>query len=210
MVILLLFNDPAIQSLSYKEIQTATSIQEGELIRNLQSLSVAPKTRILTKTPMSRDIKPTDRFSFNAGFTSKMMRIKVGVVKGTANKVETDKERRETEEKIDESRGHLIEAAIVRTMKSRNVLKHQELMLQITEQLSKRFMPEPQMIKKRIESLIEREYLERRVDDLQTYVYLVGPLSATLCGCVLTRLIGLKSRHKTPSLHLFAFRKSVL
>lgn len=66
---------------------------------------------------MSRDIKPTDRFSYNANFTSKALKIKIGVVKGGGNKVETDKERKETDEKIDESRGHVIEAAIVRTMK---------------------------------------------------------------------------------------------
>lgn len=143
---------------------------------------------------MSRDIKPSDRFAYNANFTSKALRIKIGVVKGGGNKVETDRERKETDEKIDESRGHVIEAAIVRTMKyvlpiayttfvlklknslrrARNVLKHQDLMLQITEQLSKRFMPEPAMIKKRIESLIEREYLERQEDDPNTYVYMVS------------------------------------
>lgn len=87
------------------------------MIRHLQSLAVAPKTRVLIKTPMSRDVKPTDKFSFNPAFTSKALRIKIGIVKGAGNKVETDKERKETEEKIDESRAHLIEAAIVRTMK---------------------------------------------------------------------------------------------
>ncbi|RVD85975.1 uncharacterized protein DFL_004273 [Arthrobotrys flagrans] len=172
MVILLQFNNPNVESLSYNEIKTLTSIPESELIRHLQSLAVAPRSRVLVKAPMSRDVKPTDKFSFNAGFQSKQLKFKIGTVKGAGNKVETDKERKETEEKVDESRAHLIEAAVVRTMKARKSLKHGDLMLQITEQLSKRFMPDPSMIKKRIESLIEREYLERETADPNTYVYL--------------------------------------
>ncbi|KAK6348616.1 Cullin-3 [Orbilia javanica] len=172
MVILLQFNDPNVESLSYSDIKTLTSIPESELIRHLQSLAVAPRSRVLIKSPMSRDVKPTDKFSFNAAFQSKQLKFKIGTVKGAGNKVETDKERKETEEKVDESRAHLIEAAIVRTMKARKSLKHADLMLQITEQLSKRFMPDPSMIKKRIESLIEREYLERETADPNTYVYL--------------------------------------
>ncbi|EGX48324.1 hypothetical protein AOL_s00080g294 [Orbilia oligospora ATCC 24927] len=172
MVVLLQFNDPKVESLSYDEIKTLTSIPESELVRHLQSLAVAPRSRVLVKTPMSRDVKPTDKFSFNAGFQSKQLKFKIGTVKGAGNKVETDKERKETEEKVDESRAHLIEAAVVRTMKARKSLKHADLMLQITEQLSKRFMPDPSMIKKRIESLIEREYLERETADPNTYVYL--------------------------------------
>ncbi|KAK6340567.1 Cullin-3 [Orbilia brochopaga] len=172
MVILLQFNNPDVEYLTYDELKTLTSIPEFELIRNLQSLAVAPKTRVLIKSPMSRDVKPSDKFSYNPNFTSKALRIKIGIVKGAGNKVETEKERKETEDKVEESRAHLIEAAIVRIMKARKQLKHQALMLQITEQLSKRFMPDPAMIKKRIESLIEREYLERSAQDLNMYTYL--------------------------------------
>lgn len=117
MVILLLFNDlPQGESLSFDEIQGKTLIPRTELIRNLQSLAVAPKTRLLMKEPMSKDVKPTDRFTFNESFTSKLLKLKVGVVAG-ANRVEGDKERKETERKNDEMRAGVIEAAIVRIMK---------------------------------------------------------------------------------------------
>ena len=117
MVILLLFNDlgPG-QSYSLDEIQAKTMIPRADLIRNLQSLAVAPKTRILIKEPMSRDIKPDDKFMFNDRFTSKFSKIKVGVVAG-GNKVEGDKEREDTEKENNDSRGIVIEAAVVRTMK---------------------------------------------------------------------------------------------
>lgn len=117
MVILLLFNNvPAGKSLTFEEIQARTMIPQGELIRNLQSLAVAPKTRILIKEPMSKDIKATDKFFFNESFLSKFLRIKVGVVAGS-NKVEGEKERKDTEKKNDEMRGGIIEAAVVRIMK---------------------------------------------------------------------------------------------
>ena len=118
MVILLLFNDLAPgESLTTEEIQAKSNIPLSELSRNLQSLAVAPKTRILTKEPMSKDVKLTDKFSFNESFQSKFLKLKVGVV-SQGNKVEGDRERQETEKKNNDSRGFNIEAAVVRIMKS--------------------------------------------------------------------------------------------
>ncbi|KAG8767076.1 Cullin-3 [Serendipita sp. 405] len=56
-------------------------------------------------------------------------------------------------------------------MKDRKVLGHNELVNEVTRQLAHRFQPNPAMIKKRIEALIEREYLERR-EDKKSYNYL--------------------------------------
>lgn len=118
MVILLLFNDVNDgDSLTYEEIQTRTRIPDHDLIRNLQSLAVAPKTRVLKKDPMSKDVKPTDRFIFNNDFHSPFMKVRIGVVSGGANKVENQDQRKETEKKMNEERGGSIEAAIVRIMK---------------------------------------------------------------------------------------------
>ena len=118
MVILLLFNDlPADQCLSYEEIQARTSIPENELCRNLQSLAVVPKTRILKKDPMSKEIRPGDKFCFNESFTSPYMKVKVGVVSNAGSKAENSDERRATKRKADEERGTTIEAAVVRIMK---------------------------------------------------------------------------------------------
>ena len=69
-------------------------------------------------------------------------------------------------------RYHLVEAAIVRIMKARKMLRHNELIAEVTRQLSSRFVPSPQFIKKRNESLIEREYLERDRTDHRLYNYL--------------------------------------
>ncbi|KAF2416520.1 Cullin-domain-containing protein [Tothia fuscella] len=161
MIILLLFQDlPEDKSLSFADIQAMTNIPPADLKRQLQSLAVASKTRILKKVPMSREVVESDEFFFNEGFRSDYRRLKVGVIAAN-NRAETERERRDTEKKNDASRIHLIEAAIVRIMKQRQTLKHEQLLVETVQQLAARFKPDVPMIKSRIENLIEREYLER-------------------------------------------------
>lgn len=117
-VILLLFNDlPNGEALTYEEIKTRSRIPDHDLIRNLQSLAVAPKTRVLKKDPMSKDIQPTDKFLFNHDFHSPFVKVRIGVVSGSANKVENQDQRKDTEKKMNDERGGSIEAALVRIMK---------------------------------------------------------------------------------------------
>jgi cullin 3 len=118
MVILLLFNDlPSGESLSFEEIQAKTNIPHADLARNLQSLAVAPKTRVLKKDPMSKDVRTTDRFFYNEEFHSMYTKIKIGVVSSGGNKVENSDERMDTEKRMNDERGGSIEAAVVRIMK---------------------------------------------------------------------------------------------
>ena len=42
----------------------------------------------------------------------------------------------------------------------------------MTSQLASRFQPQPNVVKKRIESLIEREFLERDKNNWRRYTYL--------------------------------------
>ncbi|EXJ90806.1 Cullin 3 [Capronia coronata CBS 617.96] len=174
MVILMLFNDLAPgESLTTEQIAAETNIPKHDLIRNLQSLSLVSKWRLLKKEPMSKDIKPTDKFYFNEDFSSQFLKIKVSVVAGGANRIENSEERRATQKRTDDERGHVIEAAIVRIMKSRKTASHSQLMTETLHQLSGRFQPDVNMIKKKIEALIDREYLERGSDPAKpTYNYL--------------------------------------
>ncbi|KAI7870495.1 Cullin [Mucor mucedo] len=166
MVILLLFNKE--DTMSWDDIKNVTQIADQDLKRTLQSLACA-KFKILTKSSKGRDILPDDTFSFNKDFTSNMTRIKIQAL---ASKVESDGERKNTQDKVDEERKHQIEASIVRIMKDRKLMEHNLLIAEVTKQLSSRFMPSPVMIKKRIEALIDREYLERSTDDRRSYHYL--------------------------------------
>ncbi|KAJ5564254.1 hypothetical protein N7513_000496 [Penicillium frequentans] len=172
LVILILFNDvPDGESLTFEEIQSRTQIPHHDLVRNLQSLAVATKTRVLLKSPMSKDVQTTDRFCFNNDFQSQFVKVRIGVVSGGANKVENTDQRKETEKKMAEERYGTIESAIVRIMKQRKTLTHTQLVSEVLSQISSRFVPEVSMIKKRIESLIDREYLDRVSEDPPTYDY---------------------------------------
>ena len=73
--------------------------------------------------------------------------------------------------KIEEDRSVTVDAAIVRIMKSRKTLAHQTLISDVLTQLTF-FKPTSKVIKKRIESLLDREYLERSEDTPNTYNYL--------------------------------------
>jgi len=73
---------------------------------------------------------------------------------------------------VEEDRKHLTEAVIVRIMKSRKTMEHNPLIVEVTKHLQNRFAPTPQLIKQRIEKLIEREYLERDQEDWKVYRYL--------------------------------------
>ncbi|KIW99105.1 uncharacterized protein Z519_00768 [Cladophialophora bantiana CBS 173.52] len=175
MVILMLFNDlPPGDCLTFEQIAAETNIPKPELIRNLQSLSLVNRWRVLRKEPVSKDIKPLDRFFFNEDFTSQFLKIKVSVVAGGGgNRVENQEERRATQKRTEEERGIVIEAAIVRIMKSRKSLSHSQLMTETLAQISSRFQPDVNMIKKKIEALIEKEYLERGPDPAKpSYKYL--------------------------------------
>lgn len=68
-------------------------------------------------------------------------------------------------------RGAAIDAAIVRIMKSKKTLNHQQLVNQLIKHLSA-FIPDPKLIKLRVEILIEKEYLKRDIRDTKIYHYM--------------------------------------
>ncbi|KAE8673236.1 Cullin-3 [Hibiscus syriacus] len=167
MCVLMLFNNA--DRLSYKEIEQATEIPASDLKRCLQSMACVKGKNVLRKVPMSKDIGTDDAFFVNDKFTSKFYKVKIGTV--VAQK-ESEPEKLETRQRVEEDRKPQIEAAIVRIMKSRRVLDHNNVIAEVTKQLQSRFLANPTEIKKRIESLIEREFLERDGNDRKLYRYL--------------------------------------
>lgn len=164
-VVLLLFNDIGDRKLSYKEIKDATQLESKELERTLQSLACG-KVRVLTKHPKGRDINETDEFSFNSGFTESRYRIRVNQIQLK----ETKEENQSTTKAVFEDRQFAVDAAIVRIMKARKTLHHRQLVSELYEML--KFPIQPSDLKKRVESLIDREYLERHEDNSNMYNYL--------------------------------------
>lgn len=180
--ILLLFNEQ--ETLSLDAIRAATEIPEMEFKRHLLSLCT-PKLKILRKHSKGKGIEADDQFSFNEEFTSKFKRIKVPLIspKEVLNSADGSNGNNgdgavgeslgdAIPAAVEEERRHHVEAAIVRIMKARKTLSHNELVMETTRQLAMRFTPNPQFIKRRVESLIEREYLKRDVEDARVYQYL--------------------------------------
>jgi cullin 3 len=154
-IILLLFNHH--DELSFRQIQEETGLPDSELVRCLKSLACG-KYRILCKEPKGKQVMDTDTFSYHSQFTCRLVRIKVANV---MPEKETEEEKRETHGRVDDDRKPQMEAAIVRIMKARKYLDHNNLVSEVISQLQSHFVPEPVEIKRRIESLIEREFLER-------------------------------------------------
>lgn len=162
-LVLLLFNET--DEISLEDIRTATAIEDSELRRTLQSLACG-KARVLQKTPRGRDVEDGDRFTFNHEFSNKLFRIKINQIQMK----ETNEEQKATEERVFQDRQYQIDAAIVRIMKMRKTLSHNLLISELFNQL--KFPVKPADLKKRIESLIDRDYMERDKDNPNQYSYI--------------------------------------
>ncbi|GAX74771.1 hypothetical protein CEUSTIGMA_g2218.t1 [Chlamydomonas eustigma] len=162
-VVLMLFND--VDDLSLADIQTQSGIEDKELKRTLQSLACG-KVRVLVKDPKGRDVDDKDTFSFNQDFTEKLYRIKINAIQMK----ETEEENKKTNDQVLQDRQYQIDAAVVRIMKTRKQLSHKLLVAEALQQL--KFPLKAADLKKRIESLIDREYLARDSSDQNIYNYL--------------------------------------
>merc|ERR1712031_123340 len=111
-----------------------------------------------------------DELEINENFDHKMIRIKINP-QMSKKKGEDSQQQKATKQKIEEDRKHEIEAAIVRIMKARKIITHNNLVAETIEQLSKRFKAQPPAIKSKIEALIEREYIKRDANDKTSYSY---------------------------------------
>ena len=74
------------------------------------------------------------------------------------------------EQAADEHRKFYLQATIVRIMKARNVVKHNQLIEELCKQSKQHFIPSISLIKKCTEMLIDRQYIERNSPDEYSYI----------------------------------------
>jgi len=158
-VVLNAFNDN--KSYGFNELKQKLNVDDKTLKPIMHSLSCG-KHKVIEKSPKSNKIQSTDKFSPNPKFSSNMRKIRIPVA---------TLEQSHNKNRVEEDRGVAIEACIVRIMKARKTLAHQQLIAEVLSQLAF-FKPQPRVIKKKIEALIDREYLERSQDNSQQYNYL--------------------------------------
>jgi cullin 1 len=143
MTILLCYNNQT--NFSFEELLGITGMSRDLLEPNLHLLL---KAKILIHE---------GSYLLNSNFKSKKLRINLNVAVKSESKTETN----ETLKTVEKDRELVIQAAIVRIMKTRKVLKHVQLMQEVITQVQGRFQPSVQQIKKSIDVLLEKEYIER-------------------------------------------------
>ncbi|KAK4125459.1 Cullin-domain-containing protein [Parathielavia appendiculata] len=156
MAILLLFNEK--DQNTYDEISSTTQLNAEALD---PSLGILLKAKVLNLDPGSAKVGSGASFSLNYDFKNKKYRVNLNV----GMKSETKQEEAETNKTIEEDRKLLLQSAIVRIMKARKRMKHQQLVSETINQIRARFVPKVSDIKKCIEILLDKEYLERLEDD---------------------------------------------
>jgi len=181
-------SSPGVEGYTILDVMKKTGLDDrDEAERVLQSLSVGRLgTRVLRKIDhdeslgngpqhtkeskkskkIRRTVSDKDIFVFNSDFTSNQHRVKINNIQMK----ETASDRTKTHEAVIRDRGCLIDAVTVRIMKARKTLKHSSLVGEVMNQL--RFPATAADIKKRLEGLLEREYIERSPEDRSTYNYL--------------------------------------
>ncbi|ODN74288.1 hypothetical protein L198_08218, partial [Cryptococcus wingfieldii CBS 7118] len=159
-VVLIMFNDN--DHLTVKDIRERSGIPVNEMAPTLQSLALGKKgTRVLLKKPPGKEVKDSDVFGWNKFFSGDKFKFRINGIQQDISAEES----KSTQNQISLDRTSILEATLVRLMKARKRLSLQLLIDAVVGEVSKRFPPDVKEIKKRVESLIEREFLERDEDD---------------------------------------------
>jgi len=145
-------------TLTFKELAEKLNLEESILKPLIHSLSCG-KYKVITKSPGGGKINTTDKFTANARFSNNMKKIRIPMASLDAS---------HNTRRVEEDRSIAVDASVVRIMKSRKTMQHNDLIAEVLSQLAF-FRPNPRVIKRRIEALIDREYLERSSEDNRTY-----------------------------------------
>lgn len=164
MGILLHFN--AADNITFKELLEGTRMTEREFSKQLQTLVEAKL--LFSSTENLENMNDSTVLSLNMNYSNKRTKFKISAV----IQRETPQEVEQTHTSVDEDRKLYLQATIVRIMKARKVLKHNTLIQEVISQSRTRFSPKISMIKKCIEALIDKQYIERQSSAADTYNYM--------------------------------------
>ena len=166
MAFLMLFNQR--ETYRYDEICNILNVADPDFEHHILGII---KSGIMCKNTPEKKIEANTEFFLNPEFKYKMFRLKIPVLL-PKNPIEENLEQ-EIPEIVEDDRKHMIEGCIVKIMKSRRTITHQNLIFEVVKMISWKFTANSKQIKGRIENLIEREFLQRDPKDANTYLYIV-------------------------------------
>jgi len=120
--------------------------------------------------PKKENIEKTDVFILRDKIPAKKLPRKIAFPPGSAK--QTKAEADADHDSVIKQREYEIEAAMVRVMKARNRLDWNQLQIEVINILKSRFTPDSKMLKKRLESLIDRKFMERDENDPKIIIYI--------------------------------------
>jgi cullin 1 len=152
---------------------STNSAQNSQQINNSQQSTSASSSTQISPTNKGNEavlttFEPTQRLKLFTEYKNKRQRININVPLRTEQKIEKES----TSKAVEDDRKLEIQCCIVRVMKARKRLDHNALITETIEQLRHRFKPKVPMIKKGIDMLIEKEYMNRAEDDNGVYEYM--------------------------------------
>lgn len=177
-LVMLCFNDSGQKWTLPQLSEKVGLLDRSEMERILKTLSLG-KVKLLQKwdhdaqqqlatTPQKprADVHDEDWFTINDDFSSPLKKIKISAIA----KNDPKEEREKVMEAVNLDRLYLLDAILVRIMKARKTMLHSDLIPLVLEHA--KVPATPTDVKHRIESLIEREYVERDANDRNRYNYL--------------------------------------
>lgn len=176
MAILLLFNERS--TVTLEEIQDHTNLSTSNI-----ASSIIPfiRWKLVQQSPPGLDALSRPDTQFKLSTPYKAMKTKINFAAGvksdisgvsaTAGKNGEPSEGQKIEKELSTERQIFLEACIVRIMKARRKLPHATLVNECIAQSHQRFNAKVSLIKRAIDNLISKEYLQR-CDDGESYEYL--------------------------------------
>eukprot|EP00760_Papus_ankaliazontas_P029874 PhM_4_TR4506/c0_g1_i1/m.7735/K03869/CUL3; cullin 3 len=161
-------------AISFGDLAEAMGFKTQELLPSLAPLCGATQshTRLLHLpegvTPAT--LKSDHMIKVNMDFKSKHVKLRFAAAATTVH--EKEEESKDMRTRVNEERKWVVDSVLVRIMKSRRTMEHSNLVSEAIDLLKQRFRPSPDEIKRRIESLIERDYMERSAESRTRYNYL--------------------------------------
>eukprot|EP01119_Soliformovum_irregulare_P016219 TRINITY_DN4668_c0_g1_i1.p1 TRINITY_DN4668_c0_g1~~TRINITY_DN4668_c0_g1_i1.p1 ORF type:complete len:780 (-),score=286.20 TRINITY_DN4668_c0_g1_i1:47-2386(-) len=145
-----------------------------EILRFAVQPLVYFKYKLLSKEkdedPKKEDVSRSDVFMLREKIPAKKLPRKVVLPAGSAKQIQV--ETAEGRDVVLKQREFEIDAAQVRVMKARNRLDWNQLQVEVINILKERFQPDAKMLKKRLESLIDRKFFERDENDPKILLYI--------------------------------------